>query len=344
MLHVTNETLNISQADVGFFLALGASAAENPGSKLGREYLTLYRRRCAEVRKAHGFKAIHAPILSHPEGQHKLGLGTVPSYGITLYHYVFKSAYMGRTWNMCPSAGDCTKMCVLNNGNGMYDNVQRGWRWRTDLLLNYPQAFFVLLGYEIQRAIIKHETPGRNDHAPRILVRPNVNSDIEWHKVAPALVDGSVFADKVKFYGYTKHVDVLYPSGGYAGDGWITPHYRVAYSWNEKSPSWGDVLHFLGRGGSVAVVTDRYYTSKTRQQVKQWAPQSFLDGMVRDADHSDEWMFESGVIGDLAYKPRTTALRKAGQDTGFVVKVYGQDGKMATLEDVKVEVQSAFTP
>lgn len=334
MRTITNETIGLGHAGIQYALEVGVRAARD-GDRDARRQVREARGVCAAVRAQHGFVSRPAPLLTPPGVQHKLGLAAIPTYGLTLFHNTFRTSN-GDVWNLCPSAGDCVKVCVVGNGNGRWDNVQRGWKWRTQLLTDHPWSFFVLLGYELWKAVDRHLVDF-------ILVRPNVNSDVEWHKVAPALVDGSVFGDTIKFYGYTKHTDIL------DGDGWLTPHYRVAYSWNENSAM--SVVPFLRRGGSVAVVTDRYYTPRTRQPVQQWASAEAehhsstgwywksVNAPALDADLSDEWIFQSGVIGDLAYKPRTSKLRAWGQETRFVVKVYGTGGRMQTLDEVTVEVR-----
>ena len=116
----------------------------------------------------------------------------------------------------------------------------------------------------------------------------------------------------MRLYGYSKLDYVLDTNG------WLGKAYRVAYSWNEQSPSWLKVLEFLGHGGSVAVVTDR----KPKTPIAQWAPQSFLDGKVRDADLTDEWILESGVIGDLSAKGKARGL--IGH-SGFIAQPYSDN-------------------
>lgn len=249
-------------------------------------------------------------LLSDPESQHKLGMGVVPSYGLTLHHHLMRSKIHPVTIDACPSAGDCRQVCVLNNNFGRFRTVQDGWRWRTELAAWHPVHFFALLGSELRRAL---------GDRPHILFRPNINSDVRWEQVCPALVDGSVFGDAVTLYGYTKHADYL------AGDPWVTPHYHVAYSWNESADA-ARVQQYLDRGGNVAVVTDRLAGGFARKRpVRQWADGTCLGltAPVVDADTGDEWMLNNtGVIGDLGFKPRTAALRQFGRTSDFVAKVY----------------------
>ncbi len=267
------------------------------GNPAARRSLSTARRTASEHRQTWGFSPSATPrILTAPAENLKLDKSVIPAYGITLSHFSFRSRAGAtptgrpRRFNFCPNAGHCTKVCVLDNGSGRYDSVQRGRGWKSDLLLHDPFSFFTLLGDEIRRAIRKHPDG--------ILCRPNVNSDLQWELIAPALVDGSLFQDSVRFYGYTKLPEYL------TGDGNVTPYYRLAYSWSERSPSWGNVLHFLGQGGSVAVVTDR----KPHTPIRQWAPQSFLDGRIADADLTDEWISQPGTIGDLSAKGKARQL------------------------------------
>ena len=311
---------NSTPSEWGIGLSIGQDAARG-GNKHAKGQLKHAWLELAAMRELWGFKGVKAPLLSAPENQHKLGLGTVPSYGFTGHSKLFKSRSFGQVFDSCTASGWCVKVCVLKNGNGGYSAVQRAWGWRQDFLLRCPFYFAIVIGYELERAVMKHG---------KILMRPDVNTDLQWHKFARALVDGSVFGDTIKFYGYTKHASIL------DGDGWITPHYRVSYSLNENSDH-EVVNEFLERGGSVAAVTDRYYTSRTRQGIEQWAGVT----PVVDADQSDEWMFESRVIGDLAFKPRTSALRAAGQDSAFVHKVYGTAGRMATKADADLAADVA---
>jgi hypothetical protein len=247
-------------------------------------------------REKRGFTGPALRLLTWPSDNDKLGKGKVPSFGLTLQHTTTR-VKRGLVVNACPHAGDCQKVCVLDNGNGSFEAVKEARRAKVDFLCEQPRAFAYLLGWELAAARSKY---------PAILLRPNTNSDVEWERILPSMLDGS--AIDLTAYDYTKSERVL------ATDGWLAPRYRVAYSWSERSPSWGDVLQFLGRGGSVAVVTDR----KKGSPVRQWAPQSFLDGRVFDADLSDLWMFEERAIGDLSAKGR--ARRLIGK-SGFVLSI-----------------------
>lgn len=251
-------------------------------------------------------------LLSPPEHQHKLSMAEVPSFGLTLYHETMKTN-RGIVINSCPSSGDCRRLCVVENSFGGLPSVQSAWRWRTNLLVEQPFDFFVMLGHDIRSAIEEHR---------KILVRLNVNSDIEWHRVVPELVDGSIIDTHCCFYDYTKNETILDSRSG----GWVTSNYRVAYSWNEASHWHADaVTCWLLRGGPVAVVTDRRRGQPVSSDTVHGAlPFSVTDGVpVLDADKGDEWMFEPGPsIGDLSLKPRTRELREFGETSDFVVSAY----------------------
>jgi hypothetical protein len=252
--------------------------------------LTNAKKRWAEVRAHYGLQG--APmILTEPRGNNKLSKAATPSYGLTLQHYVQKFKGLKITVNACPNAGDCTKVCVLDNGYGMMPGIQEARRARTEFLVMYPYEAGVLIGREIQRAVEMHG---------RILFRPNVNSDVEWERVAPSLTSGAIWSHDVESYGYTKLPHVL------DTDGWLDDFYRVAYSWNEHS-DYEAVSAFLDNGGSVAVVTERR-KGEPCTTTDRWWP-------VIDADLTDEWIFENAV-GDLSAKGRA---RKLIGNSGFVV-------------------------
>lgn len=257
------------------------------------DYATL-----AYTRAQYGFVERPTILLTKPDGNMKLAKGVVPSYGLTLAHFrtvlpagpgLSRSGFTRMnvkrlSVNACPNAGHCTKVCVLDNGNGAYDSVQRARKWRTDLLARHPEAFVRILAWELTRAVRKHG---------KILFRPNVNSDVAWHRVLPSLCSGHL--PGVLSYGYSKLPETL------EGNGWLGDRYRVAYSWNETSDP-NAVEAFLRRGGAVAVVTSRRKgTPPLNDYPFGWWP-------AVDADVTDEWMFDFTVVGDLSAKGKARRL------------------------------------
>lgn len=251
----------------------------------------------ASVRADRGFKESRVDLLTAPSDNDKLRAASVPSYGLTLAH-----EKLHESLNLCPWAGDCTKVCVLNNGNGRYDSVQRAWLWRTDLFHLYPSTAVFVLGWELGRAVRKHG---------RILFRPDVNSDLSWHQFLPEL--GGL--DRVTVYGYTKNPAVLSAHRSLQGRGF---HY--AYSHHERSNRDRERSMLL-EGGKIAVVTDR----KKMEPIDPWVLRRFFgvgpEVPVVDADITDQWMLaDYPVIGDLSAKGQA---RKLIGNSDFVVRVRG---------------------
>jgi len=233
----------------------------------------------ARVRAKRGFAPVVADLLTPPSANAKLDAATVPTYGLTLAH-----ATLHEEFNLCPWSGDCEKVCVLNTGKGMYDNVRRAWLWRTDMFAYSPVYAVMRMGWELGRAVRKHG---------QILFRPDVNSDLTWHTFLPSL--GSL--NGVKVYGYTKS-----PAHPHLNDRRVSQGFYYAYSHNESSDR-DDERSLLMGGGKVAVVTSR----RKGEPVDEAKVREFfgVDDTVRvvDADVSDEWMFaEGGVVGDLSAK------------------------------------------
>lgn len=261
-----------------------------------------------DARVGRGFRAVVADLLTPPEAQHKLSMAFEPSYGLTLAHADL-SGHEACPWRT-PS---CSACCVVANGNGRYDSVQRAWLWRTDFLLHSPVEFAWRLGWELGRAVRKWEAKGFE----RILFRPNVNSDFPWHKVLPFMADmaDGFGALRVVPYGYTKDSSVLLsPSSSNRAS------FNEAYSWNERSVI-ERVREHLENGGKVAVVTDRRKGQDVDvRALRRW----FGVGKrvaVADADATDEWMLARGaVIGDLTAKGKARSLIGVSD---FVVCVYG---------------------
>lgn len=253
----------------------------------------------AATRERYGFRRLSVPLLTPPSANMKLDKAVVPTYGWTGQHFrVVLPASDGLrrlSVNACPNAGHCTRVCVLDNGNGMYDSVQRARLWRTDLLVREPRAFARILAWELVHAVRKHG---------RILFRPNVNTDVAWQLLLPSLTDGYVAG--VLSYGYSKRPETL------DSDGWLGAAYRVAYSWNERSDA-DAVSSFVARGGAVAVVTRR----RKGAPVLDTFPFATTTAPIVDADVTDEWIVMPGaVIGDLSAKGKARGL--IGR-SGFVV-------------------------
>jgi hypothetical protein len=253
----------------------------------------LCRQRWESVRATYGL-APKAPMLTRGDHNVKLNKAAKWTVGLTLQHYVQKLS-TGLTLNACPNAGHCTKVCVLDNGNGMFPKVQVARRAKTEFFALHPLQACFLLGWELADEVERHGS---------ILFRPNVNSDVEWEKVLPSLTSGAVFGEALWSYGYTKLPGVL------VTDGYLDAAYRVAYSWNETSDPVAVGL-FLNAGGSVAVVTDRKKGEfEHRPFHLPGHPYNYFVNWYRhvDADLTDEWIFKEGAVGNLSAKGKARSL------------------------------------
>jgi hypothetical protein len=231
----------------------------------------------AVFRRAHGFKYSAPKLLTYPANQAKLGMSEAFTVGLTLQHADSSGV------EACAWRGECTKVCVLDNGNGRYPMTQKARDIKTQFLYQHPRAFMVLLGHELRQLSAKYE---------RVLVRLNVNSDLRWHRITPLLVNGDLFPN-LDFYDYTKNPAIL------SGDGMLGLHYRAVYSVNESSDL-EKVRAFVARGGTAAIVTSRTKT--------QAPPDSFMGLPVIDGDASDNRYDERGAWVDLYAKGKARQL------------------------------------
>lgn len=249
-----------------------------------------------DFRAANGLKG--APkLLTYPENQHKLGLSSHYTVGLTL------QSADGAGVETCPWRGQCAEVCVLKNGNGRFNHVQHARNIKTQFLAEYPVSFMRLLADEMDRLVEKIDTP-----QPVIRCRMNVNSDLRWYRIAPWFF--ARYKGRILFYDYTKNPAILSKDDG----GLVLSNYLLVYSLNEDS-NIERVRTFVALGGKVAAVTNR----KRHAPVRQWA----MDGdgghlLVVDGDKTDDlWSHPEGSIIDLTAKG---SARKLGE--GFVHHVY----------------------
>jgi hypothetical protein len=231
----------------------------------------------ATFRESHGFKYDAPKLLTYPASQAKLAKSKEFTVGLTLQHAAVAGV------ETCPWRGECARVCVLDNGNGRYANTQKGRNVKTLFLYEHPEEFTRLLAHELRGLSAKFE---------RVLVRLNVNSDLRWYRILPALVDGSTFSN-VYFYDYTKNAAVL------SGSGMVAANYRAVYSVNESSDL-AKVAAFVARGGTAAVVTTRKKNTPP--------PSTFMGLPVVDGDSTDNRFDERGSWVDLAAKGKARAL------------------------------------
>lgn len=243
------------------------------------------RRAWLDWRLENGFKS-YATLLTHPSDQMKLDKSSVYSVGLTLQH-ADVSGIETCSWR----TDSCTATCVLDNGNGRYDGVQKARNVKTQFLAFDPVSFVVLLIDELNAVATVHGS---------VLCRLNVNSDVSWYRWIPSLFTRAaqtVLGD-VSFYDYTKNPAVL------RTDGLVADNYRLCYSLSERDRSLAKVSRFVQAGGTVAVVTVRK---------KSDVPVGVFRGLrVVDGDATDDRFHESGVWVDLSAKGKARALPVGG--------------------------------
>jgi hypothetical protein len=240
-----------------------------------------------EFRIKSGFVS-YADLLTYAEVQHKLKKSKIYTAGLTIQH-ADVSGYETCAWR-----GLCTSVCVLDNGNGRYDSVQKARNVKTQFLAKQPIHFMRILGSEIKKLSKIHE---------KVLIRLNTNSDVRWHMVIPEIANGVPDLWNVFFYDYTKNPAVL------STNGMVGKKYRMVYSVNENSDL-GKVVSFIERGGTAAIVTNRKKNEKVLDD--------YLGLPVIDGDRHDDRYHESGVWVDLAAKGRARSM----PDFGFVQNIY----------------------
>jgi hypothetical protein len=256
----------------------GASKAlELDFTNSGRDALRHARNEWAKFREANGFKFDAPKLLTYPANQAKLKKSEVFTVGLTLQHANVAGV------ETCPWRGVCASICVLDGGNGRYENTQRARNVKTQFLYQHPNEFMVLLGHELR---------GLSANYKRVLVRLNINSDLRWYRILPRLVDGELLPN-VYFYDYTKNGAVL------SGSGMVARNYRAVYSVNESSDL-DKVRAFVARGGTAAIVTTRKKTTPP--------PKRFMGLRVVDGDSTDNRYDERGVWVDLYAKGKARAL------------------------------------
>jgi hypothetical protein len=139
-------------------------------------------------------------------------------------------------------------------------------------LLAHPEAFYSLVGFEIDKATVLHGSDLR--------VRLNTFSDIAHENVAPWLLDNR---PGVRFYDYTKGWDRNPPD-----------NYRLTLSASERTTV-DQITAAVGNGRNVAVV---FPQSRVTPLPKTWHGLRVIDGDKTDNRADDP----TGVVVGLRAK------------------------------------------
>ncbi len=196
-----------------------------------------------------------------------------------LYMSPFTANSTGK--NVCSHASKgCAEACLVGSGfGGMYANVAKGRREKTEYFLHNRIEFLFQVKSEIEKAIVKHE-----DKAI-LTIRLNGTSDLPYENLRVFEGGKNIFEmfPNIQFYDYTKNYlrfDRVLPS-----------NYHLTFSRSETNHL--KALEMLKRGFNVAMVFDKL-------------PSTYEGFKVVNGDESDlRFLDEKNVIVGLKYKKMT---------------------------------------
>jgi hypothetical protein len=189
----------------------------------------------------------------------------------------------------CPhrSTG-CEFACLDESGMGIFANVQAARLAKSRYFIDNRNEFLAQMNKELHNAV----KWGEKNEKP-VAVRPNVLSDLPWHK----LIDMTRFPS-IQFYDYTPNLDRMMQFL----NGELPKNYHLTFS--RKEDNQHRVHAVIAAGGNVAAVFNEL-------------PETYLGKSVINGDESDlRFLDPQGVIVGLVAKG------KAKRDSsGFVVQV-----------------------
>jgi hypothetical protein len=212
--------------------------------------------------------------------------------------------------NLCPHASPgCIALCLNESGRTAADNIIASAIFRARIArarLYYQDRakFLEMLTYELTRERDRARRDGE-----KLIVRPNVLSDIDWPRAHPEIV--AQFPD-VQFYGYTKN-PIAYAR-------WLRGEYPSNYylTFSRSETNEAQALGFLAQRGTVAMVFDTIYSAQSKRPL----PATYKGFIVVDGDLTDlRFLDPTGVIIGLRAKGR--ARRPAELIPGFVIPTDG---------------------
>jgi len=275
MTAVSMERHLVAMAPAGGFSTAPLSIAERD----------VFRTAMIAERVAVGFCPLHAPLLTAPADNPKLGKSG--TYGLSL-----AAASLSGAWNVCRySTSGCRGVCLESAGKGSLDSVQRGRIWKTRLLGAEPALFIRALADELRGVLARRPLDSLGRRYGRVPVRLNVLSDLPWESFAPALfTDPSLRA--CQWYDYSKNPTRRPPA-----------NYHLTFSASERTT---DLVAAAGHYGTVAVV---FSTRRGAALPSSWDGLAVSDGDVSDS----RWKDSAGIIG-----LRAKGLARGDDGGGFV--------------------------
>jgi hypothetical protein len=174
--------------------------------------------------------------------------------------------------NLCAFADSCANDCVAFSGNGSFPKVFKSRMAKTNLLVNYPNEFMVLMVSELFDAVWKAEKQSQE-----LAVRLNTYSDIRWERIAPWLFE--MFAG-VQFYDYTKHTTRSRPESS------RPKNYHLTYSVSENTTP-AEIEKAANLGRPLAVVVSIRSGKVSTLGTMRPIPETWGGLKVVDGDESD---------------------------------------------------------
>lgn len=206
--------------------------------------------------------------------------------------------------NLCPKAGACEAVCIIETGNLVTNPEGRPSRIARTLWFElFPQQFLAVLDREIVRFA---KSARKQKKIPAL--RLNGTSDVKWEKFEVPQRHPTV-----QFYDYTK-----LPVKARAKR---PPNYHLTYSFSEQPRSMTHALEWLKADGNVAVVVAAHNDDSlkaAKQASKAISSRQTWEGYPTLAADADDvrFMDEPGHWAVLYAKG--PALRDR---SGFVVRV-----------------------
>jgi len=218
--------------------------------------------------------------------------------------------------NVCSHASKgCASACLVGSGfGGMYENVNKGRREKTERYLSNRVEFLHDIKEELTKALKKHE--GKST----VVVRLNGTSDLPYEKFK--IFEGGknifeIFPD-VQFYDYTKNHVRFYKE--------LPTNYHLTFSRSEENHK--DSLEVLKRGFNVAMVFDKL-------------PKTFAGFKVVNGDESDlRFLDADNVIVGLKYKKMTGkgADNTSAFKSGFAISIADIKGAVKRVKENILEL------
>lgn len=245
------------------------------------------------ILKAHGIGS----LVTHPAANAKLAK-SVGYYNVGISLAPAKASGFQVCVHSTPL---CRRACLANTGRAEFTPaIQKSRIARTRFLMQHRQLFRECLFAELDSVDRKAKKLGI-----QVAMRPNVLSDILWHKIMPELFERY---NHWQFYAYTK-----WPIEAYKDK---PDNLHITYSYNENTTE-QTVRNYIEQGINVAVA---FYHRPT---MKPAIPETWHGFKVIDGDASDlRFLDPQGVIVGLKAKlPKRLAKRieTLQQNDGFFV-------------------------